>query len=370
MFDWFRKRGASKPELIHPPWRAGQYVTYYMEREDGFWLGLGLRLLGQTEDGAWIIQGDFKARAGEGTVWFRSDPAAPPDEPDPTPVRQEYVRAPPEQVDPMTRMREDPLMTSSLAMNLLFVRRWPSAAESLQTEPRAVHYPCEIERAHLLVTDGPGYKKHHDIHPRVMLTGVACLSVDGHRNPITVTSFGLNDPEADGPSSYDDFIDLSHPKRVTHDGFALTYPATWFLRQADQESEQKSSVKDYFSQVGGISCALTLSVTVKEGSAEEIAQERDAAVAKMSAPLDGPMGLLVPRQPLRLPGNAQGFISDLKNPGINGAAYSATYVSDDGRRFAHVIAFLCVSKENPRAKATLSAVEQTAREILESFAFV
>ncbi|MDI1479633.1 hypothetical protein [Polyangium sp. y55x31] len=366
MFDLFRKRGGSTPELIHPPWRAGQYVTYYMERGDGVWAAFVLRLLGQTKDGAWIIQGDFKTRAGESTVWFRSEPSAPENEPDPIPVKQTLVRSSQVKADIKDRMADDPLVMVTLAMNLLLVRRWPAALESLRTEPRSVSYPCEIEQAHLLVTDGPGYKKHHDIHPRVMLTGVACLSIDGHRNPMTVTSFGLNDPEADGATSYDDFVDLSYPKRVDHDGFELTYPATWFLRERETESKQ---VKSYFAMTGGISCSLTLSVKVQEGSVDEIARERDAVVARVSAPIDGSMGRVSPRETMKLPGDAKGFLGVLENRNIDGLSFDGVYVSEDGRRFANVIVFLCVLKQNPRARGTLANYERLAREILASFAF-
>lgn len=374
MLNWLRKMLSSNVEPIHPPWREGQYVTYFLEREDGSWVALALRLVGKSEDGAWLLSADFKTPHGESTAWLRCDHEAPLEAPDPTPVRQESVRkAPGVEADP-DRLLHDPMKAAPLAMNLLMVRRWPEASESLHKEPRRASYPCGIDQVYSLITSGPGYQKHHDINPRVMLTGVACLSIDGAKNPMTVTSFGLNDPAASGSTSDEDFVDLSHAKSVMHDGFSLSYPATWFLRPQPGEAGEKeegAEERDYVAQVGGASCSASLSVRFRSGAPHEIAEERDAIVSRLSAPLDGPMGRLSPRdeEPFRLGGKAWGFVADLKNDGIDGLAYSGLYCADSGDRLAHVTALGRISKTNPRRAAMLAEMESAFREILDSFRF-
>lgn len=371
MLNWLRKMLGSGLPPIHPPWRAGQYVTYFLERDDGSWVALALRLSGKGDDGAWLLSADFKTPHGESTVWFRVDPDAPPDAPDLVPVRQESVRkAPVDAADP-GRLLHDPMMAAPLAMNLLMVRRWPEASESLRKEPRRASYPCGVDQVHALITSGPGYQKHHDISPRVMLTGVACLSIDGVKNPMTATSFGLNDPDAPEPTSYDDFIDFSHPKTVKHEGFSLNYPATWFLRPLPGEEEPDAEPRDYVAQMGGVSCSVSLSVRLRSAAPHQIAEELDSVMSRLSAPLDSPMGRLSPRdeEPFRLGGKAWGFVSDLKNNGIDGVACSGLYCADSGDRLAHVTAFGCISKLNPRRAATLAEMEAAFREILDSFRF-
>jgi hypothetical protein len=387
MLNWLRKMIGSNVEPIHPPWRAGQYVTYFLEREDGSWVAVALRLLGKTEDGAWLLSADFKTPHGESTAWLRSDHDSPLDTPDPVPLRQESIRK--AQVDEADsgRLQHDPMMAAPLAMNLLMVRRWPEASESLRKEPRRASYPCGIDQVYSLITSGPGYQKHHDINPRVMLTGVACLSIDGGKNPMTVTSFGLNDPAAAGPATYEDFVDFSHAKSVKHEGFSLSYPATWFLRPLPGEKEEGAEAREhvrehvgehvgeyvgeYVAQMGGVSCSVSLSVRFHSGPAHQITEERDAVVSRLSAPLDGPMGRLSPREPepFRLGGKAWGFVADLKNSGIDGLAYAGLYCADSGDRLAHVTAFGCISKTNPRRAATLAEMESSFREILDSFRF-
>lgn len=367
MAKWLEKLGLSRRNPIHPAWRAGQYVTYFLEREDGAWVALALRVLGQAEGGVWALGGDFKTRKGECAVLFRSDPGAPAEAPDPVPVQTTLVRGSPSSFEDPASLAEDPRMTVSLAMNLLMVRRWPAAAESLSKEARPVRYPCGIDQAHLLVTPGPGYQKHHDICPRVMLTGVACLSIDGGKNPMTVTSFGLNDPAAEGPTTYEDFVDLSHPKRIDHEGFALTYPATWFLvRQPDQE-EDGLQILGHGTQVGGVSCSLTCTVDLYSGDRRRVAEEEQAIRARLSGPIPG----LSPRgaEPLRLPGDARGYAFDQVHAAIDGVAYSAVFGTDARDRFANISAFGCISKANPRRRETMAEYERVFREILGSFQF-
>lgn len=170
-------------------------------------------------------------------------------------------------------------------MNLLWVRRWPAASEALRGEARQVCYPCRVDKAYLLVTPEPGYEKNHDINPHVILTGVSCLSVDGHKHLMIATSFGLSDPAVAVSTSYDDFVDLSHLKSVHHDGFTLTYPATWFLRLEAVESEQRMELCRFSVQLGGISCSTSLSLAFHNDTPEKIIAERDIILSRLSGPL-------------------------------------------------------------------------------------
>lgn len=368
--SWLEKLGLSRRApvtAIHPPWQAGQYVTYVLDRDDGSWVAFALRILGQSEDGAWAIEGRFKTPHGEAAVLFRSDPSARADAMDPVPVQQTTVRRAASASDDPEGLVDDPVTATSLAMNLLLVRRWKGAAESLSKDAHPVHYPCGIDRAHLLVTPGPGYQKHHDLCPRVPLTGVACLSIDGGKNPMTVTSFGINDPTAKAPSSYDDFVDLSHPKRVDHEGFTLTYPATWFLAPASGETDGLR-VTEHTAQVGGVSCSLACTITIYSGDRRRVAETRDATGTRFS----GPLGGLSRRKTasLRLPGDAWGAVLDLVQPGIDGVVYAAGCIADGGDRFALVTATGCISRASPRRSETLAAYEHVFRETVESFRFI
>src|ERR1700678_1857506 len=114
MSKWLEKLGLSRRDPIHPAWRAGQYVTYFLEREDGGWAAMALRILGQAEGGVWALSGDFKTRKGECTVLFRSDPSAPAEAPDPVPVQMKPVRGGPSVSDDRASLAEDPTMTVSL----------------------------------------------------------------------------------------------------------------------------------------------------------------------------------------------------------------------------------------------------------------
>src|SRR5690348_16852102 len=100
MLDWLFKKGAApqRPPL-HPPWSTGQYVTYFLERENGSWTAMALRVRGQMEDGAWVLSADLKTRNGECTAWFRSDPSAPAEAMDPVPGRVEHIRGAPISAD-------------------------------------------------------------------------------------------------------------------------------------------------------------------------------------------------------------------------------------------------------------------------------
>jgi len=371
MANWFQKLRGQSNSSIHPPWQTGQYVTYVLEYDEGGWVACALRLLGRAEDGVWIMSGDFKTPSGEATVWFRCDPNAPSNEPDVVPVKIEKIRMSPVDTDDPRHLLQDPTLVFSVAMNMLLVRRSSAALECLKRPARAVSYPCGIDQVYPFISEGPGYQKHHDLNPRVPLTGVACLSIDGGKNPMTVASFGICDPKTD-VNSYEDFVDLSHPTPVEHDGFSLTYPSTWFLRPRSEGQERDAGQPSYFLMAGGNSCMATLSVSLERGSAAHIAHERANLRARHSTVAEGGMGRLLPRQEVHfeLEGNAQGFISDLENSGIAGFAYSGVYCADSGDRLAHVNVFGCASKPNPRLATTLTAMEPAFRAILESFRFL
>jgi len=213
--------------------------------------------------------------------------------------------------------------------------------------------------------------KHHDLNPKVTLTGVACLYLDEGKNPMTATSFGLGDPNVQGPV-YEDFVDLSHLTNVEHDGFSLTYPATWFLRGSSEEEKVDGGSQSYFFQTGGKSCIATLSVIFHRGSVDHIAHQREATLSLFSGSMDIDTGRLLPRQgvSMQLEGNAQGFVCDLDNPNIAGPTYSGVYCNDAGDRLAHITVLGCIAKQHSHATTTLTEMESAFRTILESFRFL
>jgi hypothetical protein len=370
MPNWLRNLRRSTTHPIHPQWQKGQYVTYFLEREDGGWAGVLLRLLGRAEDGAWILCADFKTPLGECTAWFRYEPTGSANATE-FPVRQEYIRRTVVgAADPSTRF-DDPMNAVPLAMNLLLPRRWQATTESLHTQPRHASYPCGVDQVYEVITPGLGYQKHHHINPRVMLTGIACLYFGSSKNPMTATSFGLNDPTACDPNFYDDFVDLSHAKCVMHEGFSLTYPATWFLRPQPSANEQGAEHVYYSAQLGGNSCAIYCTVRLDRGAVHEISQKRDELVSRLSAPVEGDMGLLSPREGVssRLEGGGLCFVSDLDNPVADGFCYTGVYSTNLGDRLAQVTVFGCIFKRSPRRPATLAEMEAVFRGVLESFRF-
>jgi hypothetical protein len=201
-----------------------------------------------------------------------------------------------------------------------------------------------------------------------MLTGVACLSIDSGKNPMTATSFGLNDPAATAPTNYDDFVDLSHLKRIEHDGFELTYPATWFLLRQPDEEEDGLQISSHHTQVvGGISCALTCSVLLYSGDCHSVMEKQQAEQMRLSGRLTD----LSPRSAhtLRLLGDATGYVFDYVHPTIDGVSYSAMFGTKTSDRFALINVFGCIAKANPRRSETIAEYEQVFPEILGSFQF-
>jgi hypothetical protein len=364
-----QKTEPTDPLPMHPPWRVGQYVTYFLERDDGGpWTALAIEIAGQANDGAWILSADLKTVAGECRMWLRSDPNARPETIDPLPGPVETVRRSGSDpaVDDLAGVFTQPEDQTALAMNLLLVRRFPGAADALRTPPRWRRYPCGIEKVHMLVTPAPTYQKHHALNPRVMITGVACLSVDGDSNPMTATSFGLRAPNTAASAPYDDWVDYSHPQRVEHDPFALTYPATWFLRP---DREDVENTKVYAARVGGNSYAFTLLVTFEQGTPDTIAKSRDEKTQRLSRQSQQSMGVMTPDTGTALPsvGDNDAFVLNFRSPDVEGLNYVAMYRSESGDRLAAVSAFGCVSKASPRRREALFEIEDESRRILESF---
>jgi hypothetical protein len=369
MFSWLRKKDSIQAEGINPPWMKGQYVTYYLERIDESWAAFELRLQGQLDDSSWVMSGEFKNATGEATAWFRSDPLAKEGELDVVPVKQEIVRRSAECADDAGKW--DPLMEVSLALNILLVSRWPDAHALLKTPPRAATFPCNVTSIHELVTDGPGYKKHHALNRKVMLTGVACLSTDGMNNPAIATSFGTNDPTGEGAPGSEDYVDLSHPKRVDHDGFKLTYPATWFLRPGIGDDGKPVVPATYLAAPGGNACAVVCGVTIHRGSADHVAKVRGETVSRFAMLLDTGDGKWMPRpgEHAARSDNAQLFVLDLLSGGKRGVLLSGVFTAPTGDRVAHVRLTGVVSDANPNQAAFLAAMEPAFRGILESFDF-
>lgn len=89
---WLDRITGSKRRAAHPPWKVGQYVAYFLERQEGSWIARALRLRGQMKDGSWALSADIKTSTDECTAWFRSDPPADWDAFGPVPEAVELVR--------------------------------------------------------------------------------------------------------------------------------------------------------------------------------------------------------------------------------------------------------------------------------------
>jgi hypothetical protein len=364
-WGWFGKKKVL--DAIHLPWRVGHYVTYFFQRDDSdSWTAFTIRVEARADDGAWILRADFKTRLGESTMWLRSNPDAKPEDIDPVPLHEDLVRG--SRPDSREELLDSPTMQSSLALNILLVRRFSGAVPALCGLPRVVRYPCGIDQAHRLVTPGPGYEKHHDLNPRVMVTGVACLSIDDGKNPIVATSFGWTDPDLAGPVSYDDFIDLSHCKSVGHDAFSLSYPATCFLRHQGSWSHEGMAVDNYLGHSGGASCSWSLSVAIRRGDRDQLSHFRNKMLARVTAPQEGPMGKLVPKE-LRGPGpdGLDMYAVRMVHPSIDGFAHGAIVMDPAGTTLGQVYAFGCVAKANPLRQQTLEEMDAVLPAIAESF---
>jgi hypothetical protein len=193
------------------------------------------------------------------------------------------------------------------------------------------------------------------------------MSIDGTRNPVVATSFGTNAPQSAPSAAYDDHVDFSRPTAVAHDGFTLTYPATWFLRL--QPQEEGSWERLHRAVVGGNTGALTLSVRLRSGTSEDLLRERQAILERMSRPQDSPNGRLTPRAAptFALQEGAQGLALDFASPAIEGFSYGGVFTPAALDRLAQVSLFGCVSRGNPRRPAILTDMDRAARAVLESF---
>jgi hypothetical protein len=353
----------SSPASVHAPWQPGQYVTYVLTRGDGSWAAFALRVLGQAEDGAWVIRGDFKTVGGECHVWFRSDPNAAADAMDPVPARQQAGRNTLPADDPPDNWLARPDMQITLALNVLLVGRSTAALEALRQPGRPASHACGIDVVWPFVSPAIKYEKHHDLSPRVPVTGVAGMTVNGKDNPIWLTSFGRNDPQYAGPAAYEDHVDWSHFEPTVHDGFTVSYPATWFLLPQPQLAERAGDETLLVAQLGGNTCAASFSVSLRGGSPEDLRRYRQETLARLRTR----GGDLTPDPaPLRFAGGAEGVAADYATPGIVGLSRNALYPSEDGGRLAHVSLFGCVSRSHPRRDARLAEMGPAFGAILES----
>ena len=351
-------------EAMHPEWRVGQYVTYFLERSDANWAAFAITIEAQTEDGAWILRGDFKTRRGDSTMWFRSNPHAKADEIDPRPISETALHSSAETVE---EFFDEPFMQDTLATNLLQVRRAWAAVRTLQSAPRPVRYPCGIDSARRFTSRGPGY----DLNPRVFVTGVACVSGNDGQNPMIATSFGSRSPSDSGTESYEDFVDFSHCKVVRHNCFSLSYPATWFLRLEGSRHDRGATVDDYSAHPGGVTCACTFAVSIGRGTHKQLTEIRQQALARFAGPITGPMGMFIP-QPSRSSSQdgRNSYFFQLANPGIDGLAHVGVLMDASGTTLAQVCVFGCVGKDNPRRQQTLREMDDVFPDIVNSFQFV
>lgn len=361
MLSWFRKP-TERPSSIHAPWQAGQYVTYVLNRDDGTWAAFALRVLGQADDGTWVIRGDFKTVGGECHVWFRSNPKAEPGGFDPVPAQQQLGRRFLPEGDSPDAWLARPEMQVTLAINLFLVRSAPAALAALSQPGRPARHACGIDVVYPFVSAAPNFMKHHDLNPRVPITGVAGMTVNGTQHPIAVTSFGCSDPQAD-VTGYDDFVDWSHFQPTRHDGFTVTYPATWFLLPQKTDNPHETLLAGQF---GGNSCATTFSVRLRSGHPEDLRTHQQDTLARLRTPSDD---LTPDPQPLRFTPGSEGVAGTYSTPGIVGLSRSVLFPSSDGARLAQLTLFGCARRSHPDRENRLASLAPAFQTILESMRF-
>jgi hypothetical protein len=247
-------------------------------------------------------------------------------------------------------------------MNLFLLRRAPEAIDAILQPGRPANYGCGINVVHPFLSAAPHFQKHHDLSPLVPVTGVAGMSIDGKRNPIAVTSFGCNDPNA-SPSGFNDHMDWSRCQPTRHEGFTITYPATWFLLPQQGSEAGETTL---FAQLGGNTCAVSFSVRLRSGSAEELQKHEQETLARLRT-----LGndLTPDPQPLRFGPGSEGVSGAMANQGIVGAFRSVLFSDPDGGRLAQVTLFGCVSRSHPDREARLAGMGPAFHSILESMRF-
>jgi hypothetical protein len=346
------------------PWCAGQYVTYFLERSDKSWTAIALRVQGQTQDGFWVISADFKTRSGESRAYIRANPNA-----DSIPEffslsRIQIIRGGP--ISDICKW-DHPDYQLTIALNLFAHTRGQYDEVVLRSPAHPVDYPCGIDRAYSLVMD----RYHHDLNPRVLITGVASMSVPRGQNELAVTSLGCNNPTEYKAGTFDDFIDFSHPIRVDHDCFSLTYPATWFL-QSDVQHATDTNRRYSRAIFGGNTCAGVLSVTLFRGDDAQISAEREIIRNRIR---EFPKGATsaIPFDSTDASAEVGNFEScgfDFSDNATKSITTIGLFCSEDRLRLAQVNVTCCIAKANPRGAETLERMRTASREIIQTFQFI
>jgi len=358
-------------QTTHPPWQVGQHVSYFRESEDGRWTAIRIQVADRTDEGEWILCADFKTASGECTLWLVSNTQE--DEKSPYGFgrfRQEEVRqwSPADEMDDF----DDPGLQTSMALNLLLVRQNLDAIATYKTEPLDVLYPCDIDKVHRYTMELPDFLKHHDLNPRAYVTGVACLWIDDDKNPILTTAFGHFEQTNAATISFNDYVDFSHPKRIEHGSFSLTYPATWFLRPHETIADSETEQENYLILSGGDACACLLSVSIQSGRPDIIAREHSQALARLSSPKDGPRGVVSPeRRKHQLEGAmAEYFVFREYDSMIEGVDHAALVLDTTRERLADIYLAGRVVKSNPGCKTTIEQMSQIFPSVINSFRFI
>lgn len=350
---------------MFPAFHRGQYATYRLERSDGGWAAIAMRVVGRSRDGAWVMTTDIKTRTGECTAMIGWHPSPPAGMPDVLPFDVQRVRGNrPENVGDPRALLDEPETLVSSVMNLFGARRAPDLAAAVERPAIEVALACRITRVVRVVVDGPPYVKWFDLHPHVPMTGVASLSIEG-ANPILVTSFGLtSDGSAKHARSFD-FVDLTRPTRVDHGPFALTYPSTWFLREEALSPEIAENERHFSAFLGGDTCAGNTSVHLRSGTPPEIDRARDAALERRRAPercRARPKPLVAPA------GDVEVFAHDYENGGVVGRMMSVVARSTARDRLAELNLFGCVAARHPAHAQILEEMERCFEGVIEGFA--
>ena len=279
--NWSHDSLSTRRKYINPPWKHGQYVSYFHETDGGKWLAIMIKIVGNGETGGWILTADFKTASGDYNTLLISDPTGDNiSHGDFTQIGEGERKFIP--VDEMVESADfDNLFAK--AIDLLIIRKNPGVISVITTQSRDVCYPCDINKVKSYTIDYGKFIKHYDFNPRVYVTGVACLITerDNKEDSFVATAFGEYDATT---TSYTDYVDFSHSKRIEHGSFSLTYPATWFLRRIEYGDNRAMEEKWYVTLSGGDTLSCLLGVHICRGGPDLVAAEHSKALAKMSSP--------------------------------------------------------------------------------------
>jgi hypothetical protein len=345
--------GSGRLSRHHPRWANGQYANYFLERSDGSWVAISLLLADRPE--GWLLVADTKeasremhlliepVAAANGSLAFR-------------PLGWSRRRG---EVDAAAAAKNVTLVTSMLeAADLAGVAHTPA--------PPSAPLPCGLDEVHAVEVAQHDYTIRHELSARIPITGLARSTIRDRAFSLVVTSFGNSDPGARS-DAFDDHVDFSHFRTIEHDGFALSYPATWVmnpLHSGDIDSPSNVQARDFSAGCGGNVTSCRCMVTLYTGSVEELDRLGHDMVARWSVRNPARSGTFVPKGEHES-GGKRAFVHHLEHPFQTGFDIAALVRSDGV--LATVVVFWNVLKTHPLREQLLHEAQRPVWDIIASF---